>query len=108
VSEPQWLTLGREAAARALYETWHPTRTDNYFPEGAHAWCDLSPGERQRYLDAATVACESYYASTLESARHDLASFMGAPVAEEKPEFSSGMRGAQQGQDETVAGKWDE
>lgn len=67
--EPQWLVLGRDAAARALYETWHPTRTDNGWPDGAQSWKDLDEEARRRYLDAAQLACSAFHESTYESAR---------------------------------------
>lgn len=69
VGEPQWLVLGRDAAAQALYETWHPLRTDNGSPEGSLPWAFLDAETRQRYLDAGRLACSAFYESTYESAR---------------------------------------
>lgn len=67
--EPQWLTLGRIAAAKALYEVWNPTRTDNGFPDGSPPWAKLDRAARKRYLDAGEIACQSYQESTYASAR---------------------------------------
>jgi hypothetical protein len=76
VVEPQWLTIGREAAARALYEAWHPMRTDHGIAYGSLSWRDLTPDVKARYLNAAQRACEAYQESTLDSARGDLEAFI--------------------------------
>lgn len=82
MSDPQWLKLGREAAARALYEAWHPLRMDNGFSEGSFAWRDLSHEEKQRYLDAAQIACRAYHDSTLESSRAAIETLRSARLSE--------------------------
>lgn len=71
--EPQWIVRGREAAGRALYESWRPLRMDNGHPRGSWPWERLTDEERQPFLDAGQAACEAYHRATLEQARDDLA-----------------------------------
>lgn len=59
---PAWLTIGAEAAARALYEAWHPLRTENGFPHGAKTWDELPQLIRSRYLAAGETACQAFAA----------------------------------------------
>ncbi len=72
---PQWYTLATNAAARAIYEALHPTRTDNGFPEGAEAWEHLETSAKEPYIDAGDAAADAYRRSSLVSSRLAVESF---------------------------------